>query len=139
MIRVLKVAPDGDLYLGAGCGVWRRRAEQWETLAPLDCAQTTFRGAFFPFDFAFAPDDVWVGGIYALAHWDGVAWAQVNVPARRLLVAPDDSVWTDGWDGRADSNCCFWRVTGSAWVTYTASAALPVSPDLQADIRALRR
>lgn len=140
VIRVLKVGPDGALYLGAGCGVWRRRAEQWEALAPLDCAQSTFRGAFFPFDLAFAADGTpWVGGIYALAHWDGTAWTQINVPALRLLVALDGSVWTEGWDGRANADCCFWHATGSTWVTYTHSAALPVSPDLQAEVRALRR
>ena len=156
VIRVLKVAPDGDLYLGAGCGVWRRRAEQWEALAPLDGAQSTFRDAFFPFDVAFAADGTpWVSGIYALAHWDGAAWTKINIPARRLLVAPDDSVWTEGWDGRADADCCFWRVAGSTWVTYTYSAdgstetsasgstelaeVLPDSPDLQMRIRALRR
>ena len=140
VIRVLKVAPDGALYLGAGCGVWRWRVGLWETLAPLDCAQTVFHSALFPFDFAFAADGtLWVAGIHALAHWHGTAWTEINVPARRLLVTPDDSVWTEGWDGRANVDCCFWRVTGSSWVTYTHSAALPVSPDLQAHIRDLRR
>jgi len=99
-----------------------------------------FAQALSPFDIAFAPNgDLWVGGVYSLARFDGREWTQYGVPARKLLVAPDGSVWADGWDGLADSDCCFTHITGSTWVTYTHSAPLPVSDDLLVDIHALRR
>jgi ligand-binding sensor domain-containing protein len=139
-IRVLEVAPDGSLYVGAGCGVLRYRMEKWETLANVDCDNSSFDGPVFPFDIAFAPNgDVWVGGIHGLARFDGRTWSEYDIKARRILVAPDGSVWTDGWDGRADSDCCFTHLTGGTWVTYTHSAALPVSDDLLERIQELRR
>jgi hypothetical protein len=142
-IRVLKAAPDGSLYVGAGLGVLRFRGDQPETLVGLEGDQHPAEGvpkAFFPFDIAFAPNgDVWVGGIYSLARFDGKSWAPYDIPARRLLVAPDGSVWTEGWDGRAGGDCCYTHLTGSTWVTYTHTAALPVPDTLRESIEALRR
>ena len=139
-IRALRVAPDGSLYVVAGFGILRYSQEKWQTLLRLEGAPRIFPQPFSPFDIAFAPNgDLWVGGVYSLAYFDGKTWTQYGVPARRLLVAPDGSVWADGWDGLADSDCCFTHVTGSTWVTYTHSAPLPVSDDLLVDIYAMRR
>ena len=139
-LRVLKTGPDGSLYVGAGCGVLRYRMDQWETLANIDCGQSNFKGVVSPFDIAFAHNgDLWVGGIFGLARYDGADWTEYAVMARRLWVAPDDSLWTAAWDGRADSNCCYTRVTGDTWVTFTYSATLPVSADWLEQIGALAR
>jgi hypothetical protein len=139
-IRVLKVAPDGSLYVGAGCGVLRYRMDEWETLASVDCEHSSFEGQVFPFDIAFAENgDVWVGGVHRLARFDGTTWAEYDIKARRILVAPDGGLWAEGWDGEANRDCCFTHLTGNTWVTYTHSAPLPVSADLLQRIRELRR
>lgn len=139
-IRVLKVAPDGSLYVGVGCGVLRYGKGKWETLANVDCERSSFTGPMFPFDIAFAGNgDVWVGGIHRLARFDGATWTEYDVKARRILVAPDGSLWAEGWDGKANSDCCFTHVTGDTWATYPHSAALPVSDELRKRIHELRR
>lgn len=137
-IRTLRNAPSDDLYVGAGCGVLRFHEEVWETLADVDCDNSSFARPMVPFDIAIAPGGtVWVGGVCGLARFDGTAWTEYGVNARRLLVAPDDSLWAEGWDGKAGSDCCFVHVTGTVVTTYTHTATLPVSPDLLGKIHGL--
>jgi hypothetical protein len=140
-VRVLKVGPDGSLYVLAGLGVMRYAGGRWETLLNTQGDPSLATAPFVPFEIVFGRDsELWIAGIHSLAHFNSAnAWTQIVMPARRLLVAPDGSVWTEGWDGRADSDCCFNHLTGSTWVTYTHSATLPVAPDLQERIRALQR
>jgi hypothetical protein len=110
-----------------------------ETLVDVKCGRSSFARAFVPFDIAFAPNgDVWVGGVYSLARFDGETWTLYEVNARRLLVAPDGTVWGQGWDGRSDSDCCYVHVTGDTFVTYTHSAELPVSRELLASLESLK-
>lgn len=140
-IRALEAAPDGRLYVGAGCGVLRYDGVNWETLLRITCdAQQPSRvERLIPLDLAVAENgDVWVGGNFRMARFDGQAWHAYDVNARRILIAPDGSVWTAGWDGRADSECCFTHVTGDGWVTYDYSAELPVGAELRAEIEMLR-
>jgi streptogramin lyase len=138
-IRVLAVAPDGSLYIGAGRGVLRYANSGLTTLADVERGVDTFTQGFVPYDIAFGQDGVvWVGGVYSLARLDGKGWTQYDVNVRRLLVAPDESIWGEGWDGAAGSDCCFIHITGDTWVTYTHSAVLPVPQELLDDIRALR-
>jgi len=139
-VRVLKVGPDGSLYVLGGLGVMKYRDGRWETLLSTQSNPSMAAAPFVPFDLAFGGNgELWIAGIHSLARFERGSWTQTVMPARRLLVAPDGSVWTEGWDGRADSDCCFNHLTGSTWVTYTHSAALPVAPDLQERIRALQR
>jgi hypothetical protein len=138
-IRVLAVAPDGSLYIGAGRGVMRYVDGVLQTLIDVTRGQDSFSRGFVPYDIAFTQDgDVWVGGVYSLARFDGETWTQYDVNVRRLLVAPDGSLWGEGWDGVAGSGCCFVHFAGDTWVTYTHSAVLPVSQDLLGDIHELR-
>jgi hypothetical protein len=139
-IRALEVAPDGSLYVGAGCGVLRYRADELETLADVSCDDSSFAGHLFPFDIAFGGNgDVWVGGIHGLARFDGATWTQYDVRARRILVAPDGSLWAEGWDGSGNPpRCCFTHVTGDTWATYAYADDLPVSDDLRDKIYELR-
>lgn len=137
-IRVLKAAPDGSLYVGAGCGVMRYSNDVWDTLASFDCETSTFTLPIIPFDIAFASNgDIWVGGVHALARFDGTRWTEYDVKARRILIAPDGSLWADGWNGSANGDCCFTHLTGDQWVTYNRSADLPVSEDMHRAIQNL--
>jgi hypothetical protein len=119
----------------------RYRAGEWETLLDVQYNHPpNFPEAFNPFDLAFAANgEVWVAGIFNLAHFDGQTWTPYAIPARRILVAPDQSVWADGWDGNAEGDCCITHLTGSTWITYTHSASLPVSEELLGEIRALHQ
>jgi hypothetical protein len=137
-IRVLKAGPDGDLYVGAGCGVLRFREGIWETLAEVDCSRADWEFPMTVFDIAFASGGaVWVGGVHGLARFDGAGWTEYDARARRLLAAPDGSLWDEGWDGREGSDCCFVHVAGGVVTTYTHTATLPVSGELLEEIRAL--
>ncbi len=139
-IRDIEVGPDSAVYVAAGCGVLRFQNEIQETLADVTCQAGSFEGPLVPFELAFTADGaLWVAGIHSLARYDGRAWRQYDIKARRVLVAPDGSLWADGWDGRAGGDCCFTHLTGDTWITYTHSAELPVSPRLLIEIQALRR
>jgi len=140
IIRAIKEAPDGSLYVLAGWGVLRYADGALETLIDLKYGSDAFDRAFLPISLDFTPDgDVWIGGVHSLVRFDGNTWTQYEVNVRRLLIAPDGSVWGQGWDGRSGSDCCFVHVTGDAWVTYPHSAELPVSAELLDDIQGLRR
>jgi hypothetical protein len=118
----------------------RYRDGRWETLLDTQGDPAMSAAPFAPFDIDFGPNgQLWVAGIHSLARFESGAWTQIVMPARRLLVAPDGSIWAEGWDGRAGSDCCFNHLTGSTWVTYTHSAVLPVAPDLEERIRELKR
>jgi hypothetical protein len=130
-VRVLAVAPDGSLYVGAGWGVLRYHADQWETLLNVDGSQPSPVSDLAPLSIAFADSgDVWVGGAHKLARFDGEEWKEYDIPAVRVAIASDDTVWTVGWDGRADSDCCITHIAGSEWMTYTWTANVPVEPEV---------
>lgn len=129
-IRVLIAAPDGSLYLGAGCGIQRYRAGAWETLLDLDCNQprTQMKG-FFPIDIAIAADRVvWVGSAYSLGRFDGAIWQEYPVPSVRVALASDGTLWARGWDGRAGGECCLTEVRGTSITTHTLDADLALEP-----------
>jgi hypothetical protein len=138
-IRVLSVAPDGSLYIGAGRGVMRYAGGGLQILVDVTRGPGSFSRAFVPYDITFTQDgDVWVGGVHSLARFDGGTWTQYDVNVRKLLVAPGGSLWGEGWDGIAGNDCCFVHIEGNTWMTYTHSAVLPVSQELLDDIHALR-
>lgn len=139
-IKVLKAAPDGSLYVGAGCGVLRYRSDHLQILANPDCDHSDFKKPIFPFDMAFAPNgDIWVAGIWALAHFDGTKWTEYDAKARRLLVAPDGSIWADGLPEVPGTDCCFYHLVGSSVTTYTHSSNLPLTVDLLRQVYDLRQ
>ena len=130
-IRVLEVAPDGSLYVGAGCGVMRYSNESWETLLEIDCDHETLVTKLRSLAITFAEDGtVWVGGAFSLASYDGHAWTEYDIHASRIAEASDGTIWTRGWDGRANSNCCLTQLTGTQWITYTWTSDVPAEPEV---------
>lgn len=128
-VRVLAVAPDDSLYIGAGCGVLRYKEEQLETLLPIDCSSNVTITGFFPLDIVFGADGlVWVGGVFNLASFDGHEWQVYDFPAWRVAEADDGAIWTVGWDGREGSECCLTRLMAGEIMTYTWAADIPANP-----------
>jgi|GEM_PF-2700922 len=137
-VQVLQTTPEGTLYVGAGCGLLRYREGVWEELAAPACVQGSPIGNGPVTAVALGEDEVvWAGTPYSLARYDGT-WHVFPINATQLLVAPDGSVWAAGWSGRAGSGCCFTHLRAGEWVTYTYSAPLPVAPELERAIRALK-
>lgn len=130
-IRVLEVAPDGSLYIGAGCGVLRLREDSLESLLDIDCGPDRPVSGLFPLDITFTDDGrVWVGGALNLASYDGNDWTEYKIPAWRVAIASDGSIWAVGWDGRAESNCCVTHITASQQITYTWTSDIPAEPEV---------
>jgi hypothetical protein len=128
-IRVLEVAPDGYLYVGAGCGVMRFRDESWETLLDIDCSHRTSATNLRPLEIIFTEDGtVWVGGAHSLASYRSGSWTEYNIPAPRIVAAADGTIWTRGWDGWADVECCLTNLSGTQTITYTYTSNVPVEP-----------
>ena len=128
-IRVLEVAPDGYLYVGAGCGVMRFRDDSWETLLEIDCNRPTSGTKLHPLDIAFSENGtVWVGGAHSLASYSNNSWTEFDIPAARVVVASDGTIWTRGWDGWANSECCLTHISGTQTITYTYTSDVPVEP-----------
>jgi hypothetical protein len=61
-----------------------------------------------------------------------------DLVATRVLVAPDGSAWVRGWDGSARNDCCYYHVQDDTVTPYKLDAELPVSAELEQQIRAMR-
>ena len=130
-VRVLAAAPDNALYIGAGCGLLRFHAETVETLLEVDCEDQGRPLKMFPIAIAFANDGlVWVGGFSNLASFDGQSWQEYKIPALKVAIGPDGTVWAQGWDGRQGSDCCVTHLTHSGPISYLWSADMPAPPEL---------
>jgi len=131
-IRVIEPAPEGGLYVGAGCGVLRFRDEELETLLDLECGRRTSVSKLFPMDIDITDDGlVWVSGVYSLASFDGEDWREFDILSVRAVLASDGSLWARGWDGRAGSECCLTHISGGQWMTYTWTSDIPAEPHVR--------
>jgi hypothetical protein len=134
-IRVLKTAPDGSLLVGAGCGIWRFHDERIETLMEIACDRATPAPKLRPLDIALGNDGlIWAGSAFDLASYDGESWHEYDVPAIRIAVDSDGSIWTIGWDGRAGSQCCLSHINGDQVSTYSWTTDFPVSAGVLATL-----
>lgn len=134
-IHVLEIGPDGDLYIGAGCGLLRFRDEELATLLEVFCDAARPVSRIIALDIAFGDDgQIWVGGAFNLARYDGKSWLEYTISSVRVAVAKDGSIWTNGWDGRAGSECCLTQLSGSDVITYTWSADIPADVEVLATL-----
>ncbi|MGB3716814.1 MAG: hypothetical protein WA996_20540, partial [Candidatus Promineifilaceae bacterium] len=53
---------------------------------------------------------------------------EYDIPAPRIVVAADGTIWTRGWDGRANVECCLTHISGTQTITYTYTSDVPVEP-----------
>jgi ligand-binding sensor domain-containing protein len=94
-VQVLQVAPDGSLWIGAGCHVARFVDGGWEQLGD-ECEQTrsTVLGI------AFDPEGAaWIAAPFALWLVEAETWSAEERMVGSLAVAPDGLLWVAGWTG----------------------------------------
>lgn len=135
LITSLKVLRDDRLYV-AGVGEDGGAVMQLEAgmlvdvladkYAPIDSDEV-----WLPRDMALAANgDLWLAGVYRLLRLGRTSSLVYPYLVTSLLVAPDDSLWAAGWDGIADSNCCYFHIDGESVTQYNRSEPLPVAAGL---------
>jgi len=111
-VQVLRVAPDGSVWAGAGCQVARFADGVWEKIA--GCEE--LRGEVI--DIVFTPDGAtWVASALELSRFDGQTWTFYGKLAHYLAVGPDGTLWVSGWEGLQTSSYVA-RFDGADWTTY---------------------
>jgi ligand-binding sensor domain-containing protein len=125
-VQLLKVAPDGSLWAGMGCGLARFDGQAWQSV--LDNCDT-LRGNII--DLAFTPDGAaWIATGFKLARYAGGEWTIHDKLASFLAVTPDGALWVSGWEGTQGSQYVA-RFDGTNWtiVARVAVGQLRVGPD----------
>ncbi len=124
--QLLKVAPDGSLWAGMGCGLARFDGQSWQTILG-NC--DTLRGNVI--DLAFTPDGAaWIATGFNLARYADGEWTLHDKLVSFLAVTPDGALWVSGWEGTQGSQYVA-RFEGTNWtiVERVAIGQLRVGPD----------
>jgi hypothetical protein len=117
-VQVLRVAPNGSVWAGAGCQLARFADGVWEKMA--DCKE--LRGKVM--DIVFTPDGAtWVASALELSRFDGQTWTFYGKLAHYLAVGPDGTLWIVGWKGRQDSQYVS-SFDGTDWMMYNKADLL---------------
>jgi len=116
---VLPVA--GDMYLGAGTGIYRLAGTRWERVWPTDAALTA--PPAYPDGtrlLAISRDELWAAGEDGAWHFLGGSWTKESIDPDRpggrvddLAIAPDGTVWAAGANGVAYRRDGRWVVADS--------------------------
>jgi ligand-binding sensor domain-containing protein len=113
-VQALKVAPDGVLWMGAGCKVAYLDGQGWQVVNPgCEIMYTVL-------DMAFTPDGaVWVATPFRLARFDGQTWTYYDKMLNNLAAAPNGDLllWGSGWQGLQNS-FFVGRFDGADWATF---------------------
>ncbi len=126
-VQALAVGPDGTLWAGGGCGLWRLNGRNWQLVA--GCEQ--LKGNVL--DIAVASDGtVWAATGLALARFDGQSWTTYDRFVHSVAIGADGTLWAVGWEGTQGSDYVA-RLDGSDWIkTLDRSlGSLVVTPDGQ--------
>jgi hypothetical protein len=119
-VNTLAVGPDGTLWAGVGCALQRFEGNAWETVAACDDLPT---GNIL--DIGFAADGaVWVANGFSLARFDGQSWTVYERMIHSLEVAPDGTIWMNGWEGMQDSFYVA-RFDGATWLKFMSADSFP--------------
>jgi ligand-binding sensor domain-containing protein/heat shock protein HslJ len=121
-VRALAVAPDGSLWAGVGCELWRFDGLTREAVAR--CDELPHGNVL---DIAFtAEGSVWIATGLGLARFDGRSWAAYDRLDHSLAVAPDGTIWVNGWEGLQGSQYVA-RFDGESWTAYSWVDSYPGS------------
>ncbi len=112
-VTVLTTDPQGMLWAGAGCGLYRWDGAAWRDVGG-GC--DALRGDVV--DLAFGTDSsVWVASGMNLGRFDGQSWTYYDRLVSSVAVASDGAVWVSGWKGTQGSDYTA-RFDGATWVEY---------------------
>ncbi len=137
LVRFVRVAPDGRLWVGArwpfwqegGLGVFDRDTETWTTLANWE---TPIPSPFVN-DIEFANDGVvWIATDGGLVKKNGDSWTVYNTGNSPLLhnkirsidLDADGHVWINN-SGVQTTNAAIFEFDGQNWTSYHVGAELP--------------
>jgi WD40 repeat protein len=119
-VNTLAVSPDGSLWVGAGCDVQRFDGVHWEDVAL--CGEYLMTGNVSDID--FTPNgSAWVATGFGLLRIDGERTAYERMIGS-VAVAPDGSIWANGWEGTQDSFYVA-RFDWQNWTTYRGADSFP--------------
>jgi sugar lactone lactonase YvrE len=120
VVNALAVSPDGSLWVGAGCNVQRFDGVKWEAVAL--CGEYLLTGNVSDID--FTPDgSAWVATGFGLLNIGGERMAYERL-INSVSVAPDGSIWANGWEGAQDSFYVA-RFDWQNWTTYRGADSYP--------------
>jgi len=133
LIRSLTQLGDGHVYIG-GTDILRVVGNELQPTAN-DFARLPEDQLWQVIDMEMTSDgEIWAAGRLKLLHFGHEQSKVYDLITSQVTIAPDDSVWAWGWDGRADSNCCIFHVQDGIVTTYQREDELPVSKELAAQI-----
>jgi len=119
-VNSLAVSPDGSLWVGAGCSVQRFDGVSWEAVAL--CGEYLLTGNVIDID--FTPNgSAWVATGFGLLNIGGERMAYERL-INSVAVAPDGSIWANGWEGTQGSSYVA-RFDWQNWTTYRGSDSYP--------------
>jgi ligand-binding sensor domain-containing protein len=119
-VNALAVSPDGSLWVGAGCNVQRFDGVNWEAVAL--CGEYLLTGNVLDID--FTPNgSAWVATGFGLLNIGGERMAYERL-INSVAVAPDGSIWANGWEGTQGSSYVA-RFDWQNWTTYRGADSYP--------------
>ena len=111
-VQLLRVAPDGRVWAGAGLQVARFAGGVWQQMAD----RNVLKGPVL--DIAFTPGGAtWIASALELSRFDGQTWHRHGKLAHDLAVGPGGPLWVSGWEGSRGSNCVA-RFDDPDWMIY---------------------
>jgi ligand-binding sensor domain-containing protein len=116
-VQLLKVAPDGSLWAGMGCGLLRFDGQAWQTVIE-NCDM--LHGNII--DVAFTSDGAaWIATGFKLARYHHGDWTIIDRLINFVEITPDGTVWASGWEGRQGSQYVA-RFDGTQWTIVERAA-----------------
>lgn len=120
-VNVLALAPDGSLWAGVACEVRNFDGIAWERVSR--CGDDLPPGNIL--DIAFTPDGAtWVANGFGVARYDGGSWVVYERLVHSLDVAPDGTLWMNGWEGTQGSQYVA-RFDGEKWTNFRPEDSFP--------------
>lgn len=115
-IGTLKILRDGNVYVGNR----ELLVVNGDRLVPLDFAPLPDDSTLANVgDMAMTCNgEMWVATVPTLVHLGHERSTVYDFYGNTITIADDDSVWVDGWDGRADSNCCIYHIKNDIVTAY---------------------
>jgi hypothetical protein len=109
-VQLLKVAPDGSLWAGMGCGLLRFDGQTWQTVIE-NCDKLHGNVS----DLAFTSDGTaWIAAGFKLARYQNGEWTIIDRLIDSIEVTSDGTLWASGWEGTQGSQYLA-RFDGAQW------------------------